>query len=202
MIALSFLGGIKMSVPQLRMESTKGQIGITTTQPVQEFEQQPADLEIQQPKADLSIETTPGTLTIAQSQAWADMDLKPISKRIEEFAQRGYSDWLDGLSRMAEQGDELMRIENGGQPIADQAKENGEDPMLEFNIGFVPSPFSVKTNYEPPKVNIDWQVNRPIIESRINKPIHGYKPGKVQIDMKQWPSLIIDVTGQEIDQKK
>ncbi|SFD41917.1 hypothetical protein SAMN05428981_101318 [Bacillus sp. OV194] len=191
-----------MSVPQLRMESTKGQIGITTIQPVQEIEQKPADLEIQQPKADLSIETTPGMLTIDQSQAWADMDLKPISKRIEEFAQKGYSDWLDGLARMASQGDELMRIENGGQPIADQAKENGENPMLEFNIGFVPSPFSVKTNYEPARVNIHWQVNKPIIEARINKPRHSYKPGEVHIDMKQWPSLTIDVTGQEIDQKK
>ncbi|MED2970959.1 DUF6470 family protein [Fictibacillus sp. B-59209] len=191
-----------MSVPQLRMESTKGQIGITTIQPVQELEQQPADLEIQQPKADLSIETTPGKLTIDQSQARADMDLKSIGRRIEEFAQKGYSDWLDGLARMAQQGDELMRIENGGQPIADQAKENGEDPILEFNIGFVPSPFSVKTNYDPAKVNIDWRVNKPIIEARINRPRHSYKPGEVHIDMRKRPSLTIDVAGQEIDQKK
>ncbi|UZJ81015.1 DUF6470 family protein [Fictibacillus sp. KU28468] len=191
-----------MSVPQLRMESTKGQIGITTIQPVQEIEQQPADLEIQQPKADLSIETTPGKLTIDQSQARADMDLKSIGRRIEEFAQKGYSDWLDGLARMAQQGDELMKIENGGQPIAEQAKENGESPMFEFNIGFVPSANSVRTNYEPTKVNIDWQVNKPVIEARINKPRHSYKPGEVHISMKQWPSLMIDVTGQEIDQKK
>lgn len=98
------------------------------------------------------------------------MDLKPISKRIEEFAQNGYNDWLEGLARMAEQGDQLMRIEDGGLPIADQAKENSEDPMLEFNIGFVPSPFSVKTNYEPAKVNINWQVNKPVIEATINRP--------------------------------
>ncbi|MDM5340067.1 DUF6470 family protein [Fictibacillus enclensis] len=191
-----------MAIPQLTMQSTKAQISITTTLPVQEIQQRPADLSIQQPKADLRIETTPGKLTIDQSQAWADMDLKPISKRIEEFAQNGYNDWLEGLARMAEQGDQLMRIEDGGLPIADQAKENSEDPMLEFNIGFVPSPFSVKTNYEPAKVNINWQVNKPVIEATINRPQHSYKPGEVHTELKQYPTLTIQVADPKINQLK
>ncbi|KSU83100.1 hypothetical protein GA0061096_2302 [Fictibacillus enclensis] len=191
-----------MAIPQVSMQSTKGQISISTTPPVQEIQQRPADLSIQQPKADLRIETTPGKLTIDQSQAWADMDLKPISKRIEEFAQQGYSDWLEGLARMAEQGDLLMRIENGGMPIADQAMENSEDPKLEFNIGFVPSPFSVKTNYERAKVNIGWQVNKPVIEAAINRPQHSYKPGEVHTELKQYPTLTIEVEEPKINQLK
>ncbi|MCK6258678.1 DUF6470 family protein [Fictibacillus sp. KIGAM418] len=191
-----------MNIPQLKMESVRGQLSLSITQPVQEIEQPAAELSIEQWPAELDIERTPGKLTIDQSQARADMDLKSISRRIEEFAQKGYSDWLEGMARLSQQGDELMRIENGGNAIASQAKENGESPMLEFNIAFIPSANSVKTNYEPGKVDLNWKVSHPKIEVKVNKPIHIYTPGIVHGGMKQWPSLTISVTGLELDEKK
>ncbi|WP_027409286.1 DUF6470 family protein [Anoxybacteroides tepidamans] len=181
-----------MQLPQIRLESTFAQIAMKTTPPVQEIEQLPAQLEIEQPPAEISIETTPSKLTIDQTKAWEDMDLKHIFRRIEEFAQKGYEDWLEGMARLSEQGDELMRIEDGGNPLADQAKENSEEPMYEFNIGWVPSLFSVKTNYEPAKVHIDVKVHHPNIDVKINKPIISYTPGKVNVDLAQRNSLKID----------
>ncbi len=191
-----------MNFPQLTMESTQGQLSISITQPIQELEQPPAELSIEQPAVELEIERTPGKLTIDQSQARADMDLKSIAKRIEESAQLGYSDWLNGLARTSQQGDELMMIEKGGTPIPEQAKENSENPMLDFNIGFIPSANSVKTNYDPGKVDLNWKVNYPIIEVKLNKPKHSYTPGSVHSEMKQWPSLTINVVGLELDEKK
>jgi hypothetical protein len=174
-----------MNLPQIRLESTLAKIAIETTPPVQEIEQSPAELDMQQPPAEIKIEKTPAKLTIDQTKAWEDMDLKHIFRRIEEFAQQGYEDWLEGMARVSRQGDELMRIEDGGDPIAEQAKENSEDPMYEFNIGWVPSHFSVKTNYEPAKVHIDIEVNKPIIKTKINKPIINYTPGKVTTELAQ-----------------
>jgi hypothetical protein len=181
-----------MKLPQIRLQSTFAKIAIKTTSPVQEIKQPPAELALQQPPAEMKIETTPAKLTIDQTKAWEDMDLKNIFRRIEEFAQQGYEDWLEGIARVSRQGDELMRIEDGGNPIAEQAKENSEDPIYDFNIGWIPSLFSVKTNFETAKVHIDVKVNKPINNTKINKPMINYTPGKVTIDLAQRNSLKID----------
>jgi hypothetical protein len=181
-----------MQLPQIRLESTFAKIAIKTTPPVQEIKQPLAELDLQQPPVEMKIETTPAKLTIDQTKAWEDMDLKHIFRRIEEFAQQGYEDWLEGMARVSRQGDELMRIEDGGNPIAEQAKENSEDPIYDFNIGWIPSLFSVKTNFEPAKVHIDVKVHQPIIRAKINKPMIHYTPGKVTIDLAQRNSLKID----------
>jgi hypothetical protein len=181
-----------MQLPQIRLQSTFAKIAIETTPPVQEIKQIPAELDLQQPPAEMKIETTPFKLTIDQTKAWEDMDLKHIFRRIEEFAQQGYEDWLEGIARVSRQGDELMRIGDGGNPIAEQAKENSEGPIYDFNIGWIPSLFSVKTHFEPAKVHIDVKVNKPINNTKINKPIINYTPGKVTIGLAQRNSLKID----------
>lgn len=181
-----------MQFPQIRLQSTFAQTEINTRPAKQEIEQPKADLSIQQPAADLDIQRTPSKLTIDQSKAREDMDLKNISRRIEEFAQQGYQDWLSGLARVSQDGDELMMIENGGNAIAEQAKRNSEPPMLEFNIGWIPSADSVKIGYDPGRVDINWKVNKPIIDSKINKPIINYTPGKTEVSLKTYPSLKID----------
>ncbi|MFS0821620.1 DUF6470 family protein [Bacillus sp. 1P02SD] len=181
-----------MGLAQIRLESQNAKTGIRTTKPIQEIQQPKADLSIQQPKADLEIRTTPGKLTIDQTEAWADMDLKHISRRIAEAADKGYQNSLEGIARRAQEGNELMKIENGGNPIAQIAKRNSEGPEFQFNIGWIPSHFSVKTNYVPAAVDIQVKVNKPIINSSINKPIHEYIPGKAYIRLEQRQSLKID----------
>ena len=127
-----------MQLPQIRLQSTFIKTGLNIEQPIQEIEQPKAIQSIEQPKAIVEIDTTPGILTIDQSKARADMDLKNISQRIQEFAQNGVQDLLQGIARRVAQGDELMRIENGGNPIASQAKQDGEGPEKQFNIGWIP----------------------------------------------------------------
>jgi hypothetical protein len=191
-----------MNFPQLRMESTFGRIGITSQKPIQEIEQLHANMTIKQPKAELTIQRTSGKLTIDQTQAWEDMDLKHIFKRIDEFAKNGYQDWLEGMARKSQEGDDMMRIENGGNSIADHAKISSESPIYEINIGFIPSHFSVKTNYQPVNLEIDWITNKPEINVKVNMPHHVYTPGVIRGEMKQWPSLKVEVISTEIDEKK
>jgi hypothetical protein len=176
---------IDVKIPQIRLESTSGQISIQTRNAVNQIQQPKADLSIEQPKADLTMKTRPSKLTIDQSQARADVDLKSISRRWEEFAQKGYQDFLAGVARRAQQGDELMKIENGGNPIANQAKQNSQKPKKEFGLGFIPSAGSVKIQYEPAKVEIEVQPNKPNINVKVNKPIYEYEPGKVDIHLQR-----------------
>ncbi|RFB11031.1 hypothetical protein DZB84_21205 [Bacillus sp. HNG] len=181
-----------MELAQIRLESQNAKRGIHTIKAVQEIQQPKAELSIEQPNAELTIKTTPGKLTIDQTEAWADMDLKHISRRIAEAADKGYQDSLEGIARRAQEGNELLRIENGGNPIAQIAKRKSDGPELQFNIGWIPSYFSVKTNYVPAEVDIQVKVNKPIINAGINKPIHEYTPGNVDIYLDQRQSLKID----------
>lgn len=178
--------------PQIRMESQFGQIGIRSTGAKQTIEQSQAHVDIQQPPAKLQIKRTPSKLTIDQMQAWEEMNLKPTARLVEDFAQKGYADALEGTARRAEEGDELMRIEQGGEPIAHLAKRNSEKEHIPVNIDFIPSPFSVKTTFEPARLDVQWHVNKPIIHAEQREPIIEAEQGSVHIFVEREPSLAID----------
>jgi len=186
------LGVIAVKIPQIRLESTNAQISMETRKATNQIQQPKADMLIEQPKADLSIRTIQGKLTIDQSQARADVDLKSVFLRTEEFAQMGKQGLLVGIQRRAQEGEELMKIENSGNPISMQAKRNGQKPTKEFGIGFVPSVGSVKVNYQPAVVETNITPNKPIISVQVNKPVHDYQPGKVEISLGQRNNLNID----------
>jgi len=180
-----------MKIPQIRIESTSAQIGLKTKNAVNHIEQPKADLSIEQPKAEVTIQTTKSKLTIDQTQARADVDLKSVFRRNDEAAQRGYQDLLEGIARRAQQGNELMKIEYKGNPIATQAIQNGQKAMKEFGLKFVPSAGSVKINYEPAQVDINIEPQKPIIDVNVNKPIYNYESGEVEVFLERKNDLKI-----------
>lgn len=182
-----------MRIPQLRMEATYAQLAISTEPVRLEITQPPAEMTIEQPPADMRIASVPARLTINQSQAWAAVNNKHVFQLLEDAADDGRQAALDYMERTAVQGDELMRIENGGDPLIEQAAANSEGPPLEFNIALVPPPFSVKIGYEPGRLDIDWHIQKPRIDVRVHEPMIHYKRGAVRIDLAQRPSLHIDV---------
>ncbi|MGG5255320.1 DUF6470 family protein [Neobacillus sp. SM06] len=181
-----------MRLPQIRLESTSARIAIHTQNAKMEIEQPPAELSIQQPKADIEIAKIPSRLTIDQTKARADVDLKSTPQRIREAAQQGYQDALKGIARRIQEGEELMRIENRGNPIAEQAKNHHFLPEHEFTLGWIPSLGSVQINYDPGSLDIQWNVNKPLINVQNNKPIIRYYPGKVETSIQSYQSLKID----------
>ena len=87
-----------------------------------------------------------------------------------------------------------MRIENGGNPLVEQAKRSGSQPYSGLGIKFIPQPDSVKVSFEPGTLDIQVEPQKVINNTTINKPVHNYTPGKVKVDMLQYPSLKIDWT--------
>ncbi|SDM43214.1 hypothetical protein SAMN05518871_101204 [Psychrobacillus sp. OK028] len=181
-----------MNIPKLQVQTTKAQIGLHTQKPVQQIEQPRVNLDIQQPKAIQTMETTKPQLTIDTEQARADLDLKSSAKRVSEVAQNAAQTALEGVGRRAEEGNQLMRIENGGNPIASQAKQRGRQPYSSLSIKFIPSHGSVKVNFQPGSVDIKVEPQQVINNTTANKPIHNYTPGKVTVEMQQHASIQID----------
>ncbi|MEI5907603.1 DUF6470 family protein [Bacillus spongiae] len=181
-----------MQLPQIRIQSEQAIIQLNIEPPQQSIQQPKAKLDIQQPKPELSINTTPSQLTIDQTLAWEALNQKSSLRFGEEIADKGYEAWLSGLARATAEGEELLKIENGGNAISSISKRNSEGPELHFNIGWIPPFGSVKLQYEPSKVEIDWKVNRPINKTEIEEPIINYEPGNTTISMKQYQSVTID----------
>ncbi|MCH1625071.1 DUF6470 family protein [Ferdinandcohnia quinoae] len=190
-----------MQLPQIRLESQNAKLNLNIQKPVQEISQQSADLTIEQPPATMTIQRTPGRLTIDQTLAWENLDLKSPMRRAEENASYGMSVAFETVGRIAEEGNELMKIENGGNPIIDQVIRNSETETT-FDTGSTPSQFSVRVNYEPVNLTIDWDLKKPIINVDINKPIHNYTPGKVTGYVSPGQSLSIDFIGVNVDKIK
>lgn len=183
-----------MQLPQIRMESQFAQIGMRQSVGKQELHQPKAELSIEQPKAELSIQTSRAQLTIDQTKAFEDANLMSIIKRMEIFAQEGKSAILEGMQRKAQQGSELMKIENGGNSIANQAVVNGHDQMKTLGLTYIPSQFSVTTHYEPGHIQIEAQANQPNIDVQINQVEHHYDRGSVEVFMERYEQLEIDYT--------
>lgn len=167
-------------------------IGIEQTPATINLRQKQADLSIEQPKAELSITTRKGKLTIDQSKAWEDRNLMSTIRLNERFAEEGKRAVQEGTSRRAEQGSQLVKIENGVNAIANQAIENGHPKMKTLSIQYIPSHFSVSFSYEPTEVNIEINPRKPNIDVQINKPELSFERGGVSIYMEQHPELKID----------
>lgn len=181
-----------MQIPQIRMESTFIKLGLDIEKPNQQIEQPQAIQTIEQHQAVITMETTPGRLTIDQTKAREDVDLKSVFRRTEDAAQSGYQDWMAGLARRAQQGTQLRSIQYKGNTIAHQAKTNSAREVKQFNIGWVPSHFSVRTDYQPSQLQIDVQVQKPDIQVQTQKANTEYTPGKVTPYVAKQNSLTID----------
>lgn len=181
-----------MQFPQIRMESQMARIGIVQNKAFIEQSQPKATLSIEQPKADMSIRQVKGKLSIDQSQAWEEMNLGSTQRLIEKHADESMRAASEGTARRAEQGAELINIHNGADMIAEQAVQNGGQPMKTLSFKYIPSPFAVKLHYERGDVEIDVNENKPIIDAQMNKPELTFHRGGVDISMEQYAQLQID----------
>ncbi|MFJ7932824.1 DUF6470 family protein [Sporosarcina sp. NPDC096371] len=182
-----------MNIPQLQIQTTSGILGLQVAKPIQEIEQPRAILTQQQPAAILEISTTRSQLSIDTTEARADVDMKSVRRRIEENAQFGMQGASEGTARRAQEGQQMLRIENGGKAIIDIAKQNATPPPAPLGIRFVGGYSKVQVSIQPGTTNIQITPQKPINDVQINKPIRNYTPGKVTGVMEQYPSIQIDV---------
>ena len=182
-----------MNIPQLQIQTTRGILGLQVTKPIQEIEQPRAVLAQQQPAAILEISTTRSQLSVDTTEARADVDMKSVRRRIEENAQIGKQVAMEGIARRAQEGQQMLRIENGGKVIAVIAKQNATPPPAQLGIRFIGGHTKVQISIQPGTTNINITPQKPITEVQINIPVHQYTPGKVTGVMEQHQSIQIDV---------
>lgn len=156
-----------------------------------------AQLSIEQPAAILDITSEMGKLTIDQSQAFAEAGLKPISEVNNEYVQKGKQAVLAAIAKKAQQGELLLQgagKNQRGAAIKQIAKQNDlVQPPKKVNIDFIPSPGAVKMDYTPGHFDIHIQAQKPQIDVQVNKPQIDLTYGDVTGTMTQRPSVEVHV---------
>jgi hypothetical protein len=76
--------------------------------------------------------------------------------------------------------------------VAEHAKQNSQSQIYDYNIAFVPSAGSVKIDYDPGKLLIDWDIYKPENNSYVQPANISYIPGNVQVNLEKYASLKID----------
>jgi hypothetical protein len=188
-----------MQVPQIRLQQTHANIALRITQPVQELQQKPAELSIKQESAKMSIENKPSQLRIDDEQFWNDLGFKSIPTLSQENAQQGRDAALDFIATKAQEGDQLAKIEHKSDAIVGIVNEKVLQPKADFNIAFIPSPGSVKIQFTPAELHINWKKGGADIQVTPNKVIHNYTPGKTEVYLQQRQQLQIDFVGTNVD---
>jgi hypothetical protein len=190
-----------MQLPQIQLHQTFAQIGLRITPPVQEIEQTPAELLIKQIPATMNIERKPCHLEIDQEQLWNELNFKSNSVFSEDMAEFAKQEGLEAISEISQEGDQLAAIDKKTDAITAIVTSKANPGPAEFNIAFIPSYGSVKINYTPTELSIDWKKGGAEIQVTPHKPNHTYTPGKTEIYLRQMQSLQIDFVGGNINTK-
>lgn len=177
-----------MVIPILQIRQTPGQLYIDAD---------PGSFSLRQPKAELTINTDPGEVEIHQYKPTLEIDQSKAKAAYDggnpfEMNQRIYSGvqqlFLQAIAQRVENGNRAGDIKNGGNTIASIYGEDWKPvPFPEMR-----GPASMKN------VDIHFEVRAPEFNARrahaeidvkVNKPEIEYTRGKLDMYMKQYPSV-------------
>ena len=183
---------------RLEISSKLGLIGIKTTPGELNIEKTNARLEVRQEIGRISIKTEKPKLKISQYEPMAQIGYKKASDAAAELAQIGKQKALEYIAAKAEEGRRLQAIEKGGNAIREIAiekawrkkeRQGGFTPFARVSYDAEPAKITItppevknaahigyEAEYIPGKVNID------------------YRRGQVNIYMRQYPEVKIDIT--------
>lgn len=188
-----------MDIPQIRLSQVYAVIGLNIEKPIQTIQQPQARMEIQQVPSRLEVQQTKSLVMIDQTQAWNEMNLKNPFTLTRDLVRESYGQLLEGISKRVSEGNRLAAIEYKGNPIADIAKQNSNSGLPNINVTFIPSYGAVKIDFSPSDIRVNVEQGGTIINAEVQRPKHEYRPGKVEVYLKQKENLVIDFTGLEVD---
>lgn len=181
----------------ISIRTTNALIGIDSTRAKLSIEQPRAVFEMKQKLPKVDIKTELGHIIIDQRQCFNEAGLKDNTAFAEYVVQESRQAVLEGISRVSYEGDMMAAIETKINAVAEIAASNSIR-MYDFNVDFIPK--------SRPKIDftdggLDIQLERGYVDLRVipQKPVINYEPGKVDIYMRQYPSISFRYVGNNVD---
>lgn len=182
---------------QLRINYGLGRIGIEHTPAEMQIRCQSADLTIRQELGQIEIRREPPGVEIDLKEAFGDLGLRKPDQVAWESRASAWRGFRLSLDRMVAEGDRLGRIELGGRPIIELARENTTDHK-ELNVQALPRtrpqirPIGGEFAYQYVLGGVEIEIEPTFPEIR-------YYPGSVHIYWLEEPWLEMEVVGGNVD---
>lgn len=170
-----------------------------------EYHVERAHLELQQPEAVLDISREAGGLKISSEpirvkldtfEARASAGLKSTPTLIREAAEKGEQLGYEAIGRIVEDGNFMMDIQIKGHTVPNLAAQNN-GKMLDTMIGFIPST-GPDISWEGPDLQMKYQMDKLTFDWRVNRPEVTFIPGNIELEIKEYPKVIIEYVGEPI----
>jgi len=179
-----------MPIPQIQIRQEYAKLGIDADLGVQDIKQPTATFELTTERPKLDIHSEKGVLYIDSSKAWDALGHGPFLETMNKIYSRAHEVVMQGIAKIVEDGNRMAAIQNGGNAIAEIAKEKGAE-FFEFEFMGDASSGNVSMHYVPGKLDIQVKEGKVNIETHPNRPEINYTRGKLDIYMLQYPKVEI-----------
>jgi len=182
----------------LRITTKPALIGIRTQPAKVEIDSSQPLLEMKRQSPRLDIKTEPVRVYIDQYECFAELGYKSFLDLARTQAQKGYQRLMEYIAQTAQDGDRLAAIELGGNPIADIAEERSYNvPEAEPITLPLPRPKFYVTG----GISIDYQPGKIYFDAVVHPVRYKVTPHKVEIYMRQYPSITIEYARHYMDRR-
>ncbi|MDT8858787.1 DUF6470 family protein [Alkalihalobacillus sp. MEB130] len=168
-----------MQLPSIQIHQTEALIGLRSQRPGLQIRQESPDMKIHQNHHGLiEISQTASKMHIDQTEAFADANLVPTLRQNKEYLESGKSKVAQFIARTAQQGDQMMRIENGTGALARISKVNSERPEKQATLGYMPKSMD--------RVNITFQPSQVTTRANVQPVTVTVQQKDPYIDIPKW----------------
>lgn len=178
---------ISQQPAKISISTTRADMGLTTTRPQLTIETEPATVEISQPKGELEIDWEPFRASYGK---------KNNIQFARDAADLGRQTAFDTIGRIAQEGNRLMSIESGEDPVPAMAAEVNTQLPTEVIWARLEPPVIHYTAHQPIFKPTPGRVTIELARGTVNM---DFRPATVDIRMAQYPSIKMWVTDNSVD---
>ncbi|MCL2747422.1 MAG: DUF6470 family protein [Oscillospiraceae bacterium] len=181
---------------RIQIYQTPGAIRIET-QPAQlrVHQSKRLALNIRQNRAALRVNSRPARLNIDQSACFASSGLKSPLNVASDFYSNAMRSGFDAISSIVREGLRFLRIEQGGNAVAEIAQTRGVKtrPLVMRAMPSVRPQISV----EPGQLNMEWTPHSVDTSWEVIEGQSEFIPQQISVVMDPYPSIDINVLEEE-----
>ena len=180
-------------------------IKITTVPISFEFKVNNARLERSSGTAELNVTRDRGGLRIESNNIKLSLDtfearnsVVPTTRRsIEQLGEKGRTAAYEATARYTNEGTIMMDAKLDGNALNQIFSDRAQMPTGEFTLGFTPSA-RPEISWSEPNISIQYEMDKLNFEFKLANGNFEFIPGNIEINIKQYPDVVIEYIGKPI----
>ena len=185
-----------LNIPTVDITQVPNKIGMNIKSPKTNISKQESKLDVSQQPGDMQTNEDMVKVNVDNYPAHYDLGYKNYKDFSIENTQKGKQAFLSQTAKYARQGDQLMKIENGGKPLVSQAKAENKPENKEITLGWKRGP---EINVKKGNLEINYNPNKPTVNFQKGSVRSELDWGKVSTFLRQKENFDIEVRGNNIN---